>query len=287
MLVDYYSFDFHIGTLVCQIARFKAFQIRPEDNTAPLLNHRHPFWELHCLFSGTLTLAAGPHTYRAKAGDLILIPPATYHYMASTSPDFDGMCLPFSLTRSKSTPLTAVDRQLLDTFQPNAAILVFPAGTELAKALNQLRQAAFSDETHYLYIERLRHLCPLVLLELLRQLDLGQRPTLSSQSALPYSVIIDEFFALYHKNGTRSMLAEKLHISTRQLNRILQKNYGMTFHEKRQEIRLKNAVELLQATTTPIHSIAEQLGFSSPSSFSAFILSATGNTPSQIRNASK
>lgn len=285
--MDPCSFDVHIGSLVCQIARFKAVQVRPEDNPSPLLNHRHPSWELHCLFGGTLVLAAGPRTYRAEAGDLILIPPATYHYIASTSPDFAGMAITFSLTRSKNTPLTAIDRQLLDAFQPNAPIQVLRAGPDLAGALDQLRQAALSDESHYLYIERLRHLCPMVLLELLCQLNQDQQPILSNQPNLPYNYVIDEFFALYHKNGTRSMLADKLHISTRQLNRILQKNYGMTFHEKRQEIRLKNAVELLQATTTPIHSIAEQLGFSSPSSFSAFILSATGNTPSQIRNASK
>lgn len=283
------TFDFHMGSLLCQVTHFNAVQERPETKNTALLNHRHPSWELHCVFGGSLSLVAGPHTYRAEAGQLLLIPPATYHHMASTSPDFDSMTIPFSLTRTKAATLTDNDRRLLDLFQPNRPILLLQADPPLAQALARMRLAALDRSDLFLYTERLRHLCPLVLLELFTQLNRDRQtssaPLPSVASAeIPYVRVIDDFFALnYNQPVTRQMLADKLHISIRQLNRILKKGYGMTFNEKVQEIRLKNAVELLQTTTTPLATIAEQLGFSSQSAFSAFIRTTTGHSPSRIR----
>lgn len=284
------SFAFHIGSLLCQVTHFNAVQERPECKNTPLLNHRHPFWELHCVFGGHLLLAAGPHTYRAEAGQLLLIPPATYHHMASTSSDFDSMTIPFSLTRPQNVPLTANDRQMLDLFQPNRPILLFNAAPPLVQALERMRLAALDESDPFMHTERLRHLCPLMLLELFDHLNRNRQSFSSPVTSveIPYVCVIDDFFALnYDRRVTRQMLADKLHISVRHLNRILKQNYGMSFNEKMQEIRLKNAVELLQATAVPLGVIAEQLGFSSQSAFSAFIRAATGQTPSQIRTKSK
>lgn len=282
----HHTFDCHIGSLLCEVADFNVILERPEAKPTLLSTHQHPSWELFCVFGGHLMLTIGPHTYRVEAGQLLLLPPATYHYMASSSPDFDGMAILFSLTRAKNVPVTAKDQLLLDLFQPSSPVLRLPISFALAQSLDLLRRTALDDPSSLMHTERLCHLYSLALLDLFDHLnpDHPSSPAPAKANEIPYLHLIDDFFSqTYNRHATRQMLADQLHISVRQLNRILKKHYGMTFYEKLQEIRLKNAIALLQATTLPLSSVAEQLGFSSQSAFSAFIRATTGQTPSQIR----
>jgi len=88
-------------------------------------------------------------------------------------------------------------------------------------------------------------------------------------------------------NNGEALLAKRLNVSTRQLNRILKQSYGMNYREKLKEARLKLALEQLCHTDNSISQIAQQLGYSSAANFNTFIKNVTGKTPTQLRKESR
>ena len=76
-------------------------------------------------------------------------------------------------------------------------------------------------------------------------------------------MIIEEFFLYEYQHCTLDSLAEKLRISRRQAERLLKKQYGMTFTQKRTQARIAAASVLLLETSLSVTEIAMQTGFSS------------------------
>jgi len=77
-------------------------------------------------------------------------------------------------------------------------------------------------------------------------------------------------------------VAEKLEISPRTLQRRLAE-VGMTHRRLVTQSRLQRACQLLSRNNTNIKSIARELGFATPSSFSRAFQSWTGTSPRLFR----
>jgi AraC-like DNA-binding protein len=89
--------------------------------------------------------------------------------------------------------------------------------------------------------------------------------------------------ALMDEPGSAATLddwALRVGASTRTLARLFQRETGLGFTEWRQQVRLAEAVSRL-ARREPVTRIAENLGYSSPSAFSAMFHRALGATPRQ------
>ncbi len=101
------------------------------------------------------------------------------------------------------------------------------------------------------------------------------------------SAVIDAFFALNHMNGIHARdLADILNLSTRQLGRVLQKQYGLTFGEKLIRIRVQAAKELLENSGMTVSRIAGTVGYNNTRYFNEAFKKVTGMTPMQYRNIS-
>ena len=94
---------------------------------------------------------------------------------------------------------------------------------------------------------------------------------------------IEEAFLNNYKSITLSDLAAVSHISTRQLQRMIQKQYGTTFQKKRTQARISAACILLKTTSCSLSEIAEQTGYSSPEHFSYAFRQQMGCTPGTYR----
>ena len=79
------------------------------------------------------------------------------------------------------------------------------------------------------------------------------------------------------------VLARELNLSRRQLDRIIQKQYGMSFRQKRSQIRFALACDLLRNSKDSIAKISEELGYSTPSNFTSFFKEMHGMTPGEYR----
>ena len=139
-------------------------------------------------------------------------------------------------------------------------------------------------------MERLRIVCNSFFVELLDQIS-GDSLTKNEnnlQNHFSEDLVLENHIALQFMPGASfSTLAEQLHVSTRQLHRIITQKYGINYRDKMKEIRIEIATDFLCNTDKSIAQIAEIMGYSDTSSFSNFIKKATGKTPQQIRKMGK
>ncbi len=94
---------------------------------------------------------------------------------------------------------------------------------------------------------------------------------------------IEEAFLNNYQTITLSDLAAATHLSIRQLQRLIQKQYGTTFQKKRTQARISAACILLRTTSCSLGEIAEQTGYSSPEHFSYAFRQQMGCTPGAYR----
>lgn len=89
-----------------------------------------------------------------------------------------------------------------------------------------------------------------------------------------------EFF---FKTATLEDMSEQLHISVRQLQRHIKKIFGVSFTEKVNMIKIKNAKDLLMGTNQSVSSIANEVGFKQTSSFNRVFKLYEKTTPLRYR----
>ena len=97
------------------------------------------------------------------------------------------------------------------------------------------------------------------------------------------SVIIEEYFLYQYHSLSLQDLAKRLGLSTRQTERLLQKQYGKTFLQKKTEARMSAAAILLSNTECSITSIAGELGYSSIEHFTSAFRNYYDMSPRQYR----
>jgi AraC-like DNA-binding protein/mannose-6-phosphate isomerase-like protein (cupin superfamily) len=78
--------------------------------------------------------------------------------------------------------------------------------------------------------------------------------------------------------GVIKSLARRMATSARTLERLFQKETGMTFGKWRQQLRLLQAMQLL-AAGRPVTAVALEVGYDSPSAFIAMFKRTLGTTP--------
>lgn len=78
-------------------------------------------------------------------------------------------------------------------------------------------------------------------------------------------------------------LAQRMHVSTAQLRRIVQAHHEVAPMEMVQRLRIRKAQQLLRTTKDSLDQIAERVGYNSPFSFSRAFKKATGISPKSYR----
>ena len=95
--------------------------------------------------------------------------------------------------------------------------------------------------------------------------------------------IIEEYFLYEYRDLSLEDLAARLGLGTRQTERLLQRQYGKTFLQKKAEARMSAAAILLSDPSRSITSVAEDLGYSSIEHFSSAFKNYYRISPRQYR----
>lgn len=124
-----------------------------------------------------------------------------------------------------------------------------------------------------------------LLVKLVRNYEKTGRPAAARPAAAAdkTAVIIEEYFLYQYRSLSLEELAGKLKLSPRQTERLLLRQYGKTFLQKKAEARMSAAAILLSDTSRSITSIAEDLGYSSIEHFSSAFKSYYHISPRQYR----
>lgn len=252
--------------------------------------HRHPCFEMHYIAAGKSQAFCENKTYTLHSGTALIIPPGTYHDLA----DGDNGSTRISISFDINKPGTLKQESKADMFS-RVFYRIVPTCVDLqnteAMQILQKMEAILSGDLDGLYQrDKLLALCSSLLLEIADLVTVDK--TVSAAQFItgdtPDAAFkIDGFLGRnFMYNNAMPRMAEELHISTRQLHRMIQKNYHTNYRQRLSETRIKIAMDMLSNTTMPIYRIGEILGYSNTSNFSIFVKRHTGKTPSQIRKDS-
>ena len=284
----HYGLDFMIGKTRCQLVNISQGDIIAQ-RERPYYYHQHLYYEFHYVEKGFCEFICQEERFLVQEGQLLMIPPQLYHSVNVQSTDAEQMSLSINIQPPKAAT-DAQDLQFYHTFPREGAILLSARDLDLHNELLRLWNLAQNSEANYLTREKIRALANIFLIDIYEQLAKGNELHAETDATPPLSqeYLLDEFFSSrFITNSSSKELADRLHISPRQLHRTIKKKYNMNYREKSKEIRVEIATNLLLNTKKSIAQIAETLGYSRSANFSYFIKNATGKTPSQIRKEGK
>lgn len=239
------------------------------------MRHCNAEYELHVILRGKCELDVEDSLYNLHAVKAVLIAPGKYHKPHTTCGEFERFSLNFSLPNGALLDALREKVAKCEVFVPNSDFMIY-CNKLIAESMykNPLRDAAQSS------------LLTLLIVSLFRNLHLVQyvESDGNKQEELERTLLIDNFFerGIFDKQGS-SVLADQLHLSTRQLNRVLKENYGMGFQEKRIQARMDFAALLLRTTDKTVQEIINTVGYNSQTAFYKAFYNQFGMTPLQYR----
>ena len=242
-------------------------------------SHAKGCYEIHCITDGNGSILLNNTRFPVAAGSIYVTGPHIFH---EQTPDhahpMTEMCVYMQLIASPDQhDDTLFDKHLVQSFLQQTCWI----GTDTTGILPIMKQI-FSEAAmpalvgHQAYMSGLfmQLFCLLVrcyqtnpntpaMPQQQRQITLNkaaQDKTNLLQNAMS-PLAIEEAFLNNYKSITLSDLAAVSHISTRQLQRMIQKQYGTTFQKKRTQARISAACILLKTTSYSLSEIAEQTGY--------------------------
>lgn len=244
-------------------------------NSWDCLRHNHSNYELHIVLCGQCTMNIGHRKRILQHHQALIVTPGQYHYPMFLSGDFERFSMSFSLS----------DGWLLRSAQKKIQTdIIFSVTDEIISLCREIfhESAAANPLRH----EMLQILLTKLMICGIRVLRLAENV---NREFLPISDseridMIDAFFETHLADDLGAVdLAAELHMSRRQLNRVLQHNYGMGFREKLLQARMDQAMWLLRSTDKRICDIAGEVGYNSEAAFYQVFRAKMGITPAQYR----
>jgi len=268
------------------------FEIMIEKNTMlparPMTNltgHTHPYLEIFVCQQDQIYINSNDGVVELHKGDAAIVPPFIPHFGPMTHDNAVWQAMAFSFHRQ---PVREC-QDLYSLFEPyitNPNIIVFHNVPELISSVYEILQDYNSNNR---FVPGLHLLYLLSKLSEKNQLTLRveQAETQVEDSNLVRMNRLDRIINTeFMQNLTADAIADKLHISSRQLSRIVQKRYHATLHQVITDKRIAVAAKMLQSSDFSAEKIAEMVGYTSRASFYKEFDKKYGMTPLEYRKDS-
>lgn len=241
--------------------------------------HCHAKYEAHIILRGECDIDVEDLSLALRAGDVLLIAPGQYHCTTAASDDFTHFVLSFVI---KDTPPRS-------DFAERAKPCVLARMPEYTLTLCRYTHTEMFERRPF-RTEALHAQYSMLLAEVFRAvLDCTAHEirTASHVTDARFLLIDDYFEKHLTKESSIEQMAEELHLSPRQISRILKNSYGVNFREKLRRTRMDRAGWLLRTTELSVSEISEQVGYNSETSFFKAFKTNYGMTPHAYRKAKK
>ena len=253
--------------------KFPWFEITDSTTGDSILTerHSHPFFEIHLIFSGSVTYQYEEETVVLQSGQALLLPPSLPHRYVRTDIPFCKASLTFFAD-------SAVDSALL---LPVRQAMLLSYEDDIAQSVDFiLRQCENSD----LFSPSLISGRLLEILASLRRTSGVQAYSPHQRASHPHFVAAKNYI---YENRDRIIscdeVAKACYLSGKQLNRIFKHCTGQTLSTYLVDLRMSDAKGFLLDSEYSIKEIAYALGFESSGSFIAFFKRHCGVSPGIYR----
>ena len=226
--------------------------------------------EIHILLEGSCRADIDDMEYILSGDKALVIPKNKYHSIFGQDGDFLHFTVAFELYRKGV--------EIIPEF---AEISITPKDVELCYDI--IKESGNPSPFCH---QRIFSMYTLLLTSVFAKLpifDTAQQDYDGSRFDDRYFIIDDFFESNIGEKCTEKDLADRLHVSARQLNRILVSNYGENFRQKLAGARTDRAKWLLRTSDMSIADISLLVGFDSPTSFYKAFKKGCGTTPSTYR----
>ena len=226
--------------------------------------HFHTHYELFYVYEGEITFQLESQIKALIKGDLLIVSPEYFHRIVSSDKG-KSFNLNFVINKSEEKTDFKIYSALKNVLSDN--YLYIQKAEELYPALNAILNKLTEAQTYDICL----NLYDFVTV-FLRVLKNNYTFPKSKQSSLNSKIKRDHKLHLllnnfYNTDLSIDYIAKMLHLSVRQTNRIIHKNYNCGFREIIRSLRMNQAATLLTDTDMKITDIAQSVGYSSICSF--------------------
>ncbi|RYF22094.1 MAG: AraC family transcriptional regulator [Comamonadaceae bacterium] len=256
---------------VARPVRAKTRQLRADTQVMP---HSHPWAQVAISTQGVIRLTVAQGTYIVPPSRALWIPPGVEHAVTMVE-DADLRTLYFHQPRGRCGP--GVPRAEEAPWRQCRVLEVSDLLRALVREMPTAADdaGALSPET----LRRERHLSALIVEELRRASAVRLGVDLPRDKRLRQ--LCEAVLADPTRHETLADWACDTGASPRTVARLFRQELGSTFTQWRQQVILAKAVALA-AGRLPINQIAAELGYNSPSAFSAMVRRAVGEAPARF-----
>lgn len=239
------------------------------------LFHTHSNYELFCARSGPILLCFEDSLCTLETGQAAIVPPGKCHHAVFSDPADKAFAFNYMLRYLRSSE-TARTLQQLHLAEQWHCLLLDRQMDSLAQFLNDAFLAGNGT------------LCCMYMLTLLLRFAQSCTPTDATTDYTPDNTAgrlykIDQVIFSHHTGKLPlTSLARELHLSPRQLSRIIHKHYGVSYRTKNKQLRMQSAARRLQ-NGEDIALVAAAEGYHSLSAFYAAFRKTFGMTPAQYK----
>ncbi len=285
MTVTHFSLDnidaiFYLGSMF-----FKDTSGESHDTTA----HEHAWYEFHYVESGSMEIKTSDQTFYVKEGDMLFLPPRTYHNTKFTA-DTRYVSFGFELKPNGKTTTEDLYKTMIGTFaKENSLTMLY--NDSVAEVSARLKR--YLRGGGRIYDCRVQVMLSTILFSVFDSLADGTSiengNALQSEKVAEDSrhYLLDLLTSSRIDNLTLDELSQKIYLNKKQINQIVKKRYNMTYKQKQIRFRIENAKKQLSESNVPIDLIAQQVGYTNLTSFYKAFQKIVGMTPAAYRKSKK
>lgn len=242
--------------------------------------HKHSFFELHFCLKGSCVYQAGGKQYTILPGEMIILRAGETHCLLQKTLDFTKIALGFDII-SLTDPLS---KEMCQSLSQRAAFVTGETDTVAALFYRVLEETA-TQRMGFLTQTKLCLLEIIMSCARMTQKRENHQPTFSQRIDKRVEEVNSYIDAHMNQQITCQELADYIHLSIRQLSRVIQNEFGVSIRDYIDKLKCEYAKNLLLHSDMSMAKVANEVGFSSEFSFSRFFKRVEGMAPSQFRRS--
>jgi len=261
-----------------------------KENTSMPSRHYHNGYEIFYLVSGDISYFIEDKSYQVVGGALLIINENEIHKLVNSSKEsFERITLLFQEEFLEDMFPYNDSFQVLSSFSSGKNFM--PLNGQEQSMIEKLFDKMIAEFTkqppgYEYYLKTL-------LFELLIFIHrkTATLPAAENHGNNPMNrkifEIVDYLNQHYHEAQTIQSISSRFYISSSYFCKMFRENTGFTFTEYLNNVRIKEARQLLTGSTLKVADIAEKVGFESMTHFGRIFKEITGFSPLKYRQANK